>query len=314
MRYSGYLYQCTSIPMTDLKELIGFARNLSRRDRKTTTEKLGKGMEEMGELARAVLPWDSAHGTLHRVPNRNAIIEECVDSALVLLSILEDVEATDEEIANMLDRKSRCWEFLLDNEDKSDATDLAFEVHITVADAEIDQFARDCHELNVKPIILDLYTSGATIKDVMTSSTIRGSTKDAVRYTKNLSQKLSERNYTVVREKIETVPWHPAALVPAATGGYYETHFAFTGDRDALSVFCADNDIHLSRNNLKKGDNAVIMGTYRDRTDGPRPFEDKVAGLVHKISQQGAFYLTKKPIVEYSISDSKEDHDGKWIA
>jgi hypothetical protein len=47
-------------------DLIEFIKTLSLNDKKTLTQKALKTSEEVGELAKAVLPFEGAAGTLHR--------------------------------------------------------------------------------------------------------------------------------------------------------------------------------------------------------------------------------------------------------
>ena len=46
------------------KNISDFIRTLSEKDKKTLSQKCLKLVEEVGELARIILPYDSAHGTI----------------------------------------------------------------------------------------------------------------------------------------------------------------------------------------------------------------------------------------------------------
>ncbi len=299
----------------DLQKLLDQITQLSLRDTKTLSQKGLKASEEVGELARAILPLEGAHGTNHRLPSTDKVVEECADMILVAYSIAASLGLTIEDFAKVLARKADYWEFLLDNEDKADLDNLNFEIHITVKEAELGQFEIDCGELGVKPIVLDLYTSDTTILDIMTSSRFIGSTRDVTAYTKNLGRELRARGYNVVREKIETVPWHPAAQIkPQRPSAYFEAHIAFKGsDPEKLRSFASKNNIHLSRNAMKKGDDVVMMGTYRvDATDiTSQDFNDHVIKLCEFASEHG--FEIKKPHTEYSLFDTNQNHDGEWV-
>ena len=99
---------------------------LSLRDTKNLAEKGLKTSEEVGELSRAILPLVGAHGTNHRVPDVDKVIEECADVVLTAVSIAISLGASVSDFARVLDRNSDYWEFLLDNEDKADLTNLDF--------------------------------------------------------------------------------------------------------------------------------------------------------------------------------------------
>lgn len=52
-----------------------------------------------------------------------------------------------------------------------------------------------------------------SLKDVMTSSKHFGDNRSAYEEANRIANKLTSFGYKVVRKKIETVPWHPAAPV-----------------------------------------------------------------------------------------------------
>lgn len=297
--------------VTELSERI---RTLSLRDTKTLSQKGLKASEEVGELAKAILPFEGAHGTNHRCPNEDKVFEECADTLLVVLSIMHSMGKSDEDIVNELSRKTDYWQFLIENEDKADLSSLDFEIHITVKEAEVEPFMEDCSAIGVKPIILDLYTDGGPIKDVMTSSRFRGSTMEVMRHTKDLANEIRDLGYEVVREKIETVPWHPAAMVHAPKqSAYFEAHIAFTPD-ERLRAFAELHDVHMSRNAMKKGADVVAMGTYRVSADLTSP--EKFKTMVEKICKSAELVGLKvrsRPHVEYSLWDTNEQHDKAWI-
>jgi NTP pyrophosphatase (non-canonical NTP hydrolase) len=300
-----------------MKDLIEQIDRLSLRDTKTLSQKGLKAAEEVGELAKAILPYEGAHGTNHRVPSADKVAEECADVMLVAYSIMKVLGYSLTDIERAVQRKADYWQFLLDNEDKANLDALDFEIHITVEGASsIDAFKLACTELSVKPIVLDLYGDGQPIKDVMTSSVFRGNTKQAMDHAKELANKLRRMGFVVLREKIETVPWHPAAQVKAhQPSAYFEAHFGFqTDDEGMLRVFTKSRNIHLSRNTMKKGDQSVMMGTYRvdAQKTSPNKFQDDVSSICVDAVMAG-HTITKKPHTEYSLFDTNEQHDREWI-
>ncbi|MBL4819175.1 MAG: hypothetical protein JKY15_08150 [Deltaproteobacteria bacterium] len=82
--------------MIDLKLL----KELSEREPKKLLERTVKLQEEVGELAQEVLIHQKVSGTQHKSHGQDGILGECVDVALVALSIyfyhggdIEDLEA-----------------------------------------------------------------------------------------------------------------------------------------------------------------------------------------------------------------------------
>lgn len=301
-----------------MKNLIEQINRLSIRDTKTLSQKGLKAAEEVGELAKAILPYEGACGTNHRIPSGEKVAEECADVMLVVYSIMKTMGLSMSDIEQVIQRKADYWEFLLDNEDKADLDNLEFEIHVTVAEASsLESFKEACQILEVKPIVLDLYGEGDSIKDVMTSSKFAGSTKQVVDHTKNLANRLRGMGFTVLREKIETVPWHPAAQIKILhPSAYFEAHFAFdTKYPNLLRRFCKDHNIHLSRNTMKTGGDSVMMGTYRvdAQATTSEEFQADVRNLRAYADREG-HQIVKTPQTEYSLFDTNEKHDGKWIS
>ncbi len=101
-------------------------------DRKTLSQKCLKVTEEVGELAKAILPFDSAPGTNHRFVDKNKILEEIADVHLTNISIAYSLGFTDEEINDMVYKKSIKWSEMQAKEDKAQFP-LPFEIHITIS-------------------------------------------------------------------------------------------------------------------------------------------------------------------------------------
>lgn len=108
-----------------------FIKKLSLSDKKTLSQKALKTCEEVGELAKAILPFDSAHGTNHRFVDREKILEEIADVHLTNISIAYSLGFTDDEITDMIHQKSLKWSELQSKEEKAQFP-LPFEIHITV--------------------------------------------------------------------------------------------------------------------------------------------------------------------------------------
>lgn len=324
-----------------------YIKELSLKDKKTLSQKTLKLVEEVGELARIVLPYDSAHGTNHRFTDRESLLEEIVDVHLSNISIAHSLGFTDEEFNDMLIKKSEKWSMLQSSEEKAEFP-LPFEIHITVNGLEmrdsimfdtkrfdLDLFKIACEQIGVKPIVIDLEINGEqNIQDVMTSSKFFGDNRTAYEESERISNELGKYGFEVLRKKIETVPWHPAAPIISTgkeipNGCYFESHIGVvitSEEKDRLNKFM-DETINnssvielsgtakLSRNFFKKASEDgkfVNMLTYRSNTCGSPKFKLEVEGIKHLLEEE--LFNFEKVEVEYAIYDTNVSHDSKWIS
>ena len=331
------------------KFLNDFIKDLSIKDKKTLSQKGLKLAEEVGELARAILPYDSAPGTNHRFSDREQILEEIVDVYLTNISIAHSLGFTDEEMNDMLNEKSKKWAELQLKEEAA-TSPLPFEIHITVdleklleTNFTIDNFREDCKSIEVKPIVLDLEMKEGSIKDVMTSSKHFGDNRSAYEEANRITNELTSFGYKVVRKKIETVPWHPAAPTfntgePIPNGCYFESHIGVVitpDEKEELQDFVEGlnkgffspsrgfsrpsqielgGTCKLSQNFFKKskdGSKFVNMLTYRDNMTCKEDFERDVE-LIKFLLNEDKFGFEKVE-VEYALYDTNVNHDAKWI-
>lgn len=330
--------------MTNLNEYI---RNLSIQDKKTLSQKALKTCEEVGELAKAILPFDSAPGTNHRFIDRDKVLEEIADVYLTNISIAYSLGFTDEEIEDMIQKKSVKWQEIQAKEDNA-SFPLPFEIHITVDMSRIvdgdgdsirgrklfvDDFKRQCQYLGVKPIVIELQLENGTLEDVMTSSKHFGDNRSAYEESERIANKLIKLGYRVVRKKIETVPWHSAApiidgILPIPNGCYFESHIGvvITPDEkqelnnfvEALNTGLEDTGVggvaKLSQNFFKKsndGSKFINMLTYRNNVCGYNTFKDEVEMI--KESLTSSEFIYEKVEVEYAIYDTNVTHDDVWL-
>jgi hypothetical protein len=300
-------------------------------------------------LARVILPFDSAHGTSHRFTDREKILEEVVDVYLSNISIAHSLGFTDEQFNEMLNKKSNKWATIQAKEDEV-TFPLPYEIHITIdlenileTNFTIDNFREDCKSIDVKPIVLDLEMKEGSIKDVMTSSKHFGDNRSAYEESNRIANKLTSFGYKVVRNKIETVPWHPAAPTfntgePIPNGCYFESHIGVVispeekpyleGLVEELNAgffspsrgFSRPSQIELggtcklSQNFFKKskdGSKFVNMLTYRDSMTCKEDFERDVE-LIKFLLNEDKFGFEKVE-VEYALYDTNVNHDSKWI-
>lgn len=324
------------------KYINDFIKNLSIKDKKTLSQKTLKLVEEVGELSRVILPFDSAPGTNHRFSDREKILEEVVDVYLSNISIAHSLGFTEEEFNEMLNKKTDKWAKLQLKEDEV-TFPLPYEIHVTVGVdekydglVEIEHFKSTCQEIGVKPIILDLEMKEGFIKDVMTSSKHFGDNRTAYEEANRIANKLTSFGYKVVRNKIETVPWHPAAPTfntgePIPNGCYFESHIGVVilpEQKEDLQEFvqglndrCTEAGIielggtcKLSQNFFKKskdGSKFVNMLTYRDNMTSRKKFENDVEAIKWSLERCG--FEFEKVEVEYALYDTNVNHDSKWI-
>lgn len=323
------------------KYINDFIKDLSIKDKKTLSQKTLKLVEEVGELSRVILPFDSAPGTNHRFSDREKILEEVVDVYLSNISIAHSLGFTEEEFNEMLNKKTDKWAKLQLKE--AEVTfPLPYEIHVTV-DTEsfvytggLEDFKSDCNEIGVKPIVLDLEMKEGTLKDVMTSSKHFGDNRTAYEEANRIANKLTSFGYKVVRNKIETVPWHPAAPTiktgePIPNGCYFESHIGVVispDEKEALQEFvqglndrCTEagrieigGTCKLSQNFFKKskdGSKFVNMLTYRDNMTCRKDFEHGVEAIKWSLDKCGFDF--EKVEVEYALYDTNVNHDSKWI-
>lgn len=308
-------------------KLLDYIQQLSKRDKKTLSQKALKVSEEAGELAKAVLPYDSAYATRHRFVDKTKILEEICDTILASISLAYDLDFSHDDIEEMIDFKSEKWQKLQVAEDKVEFP-LPFEIHITVSANEgeineefIEHFKKACEELNVKPISLDLENnSGEKIKDVMTSSKFYGDNRTVYEEIERITLVLEHRKFKVVRKKVETVPWHPGA--PTKTGDimpincYFEAHIGCVisiDDKERLANLAKTHKAHLSKNAFKNIENGkfVNMVTLRNYKCTSDYFENEVIHFRGELIREG--FQLEKIITEFCIYDTKISHDYLWL-
>lgn len=319
------------------KDLQEYIKALSLKDKKNLSQKLGKVMEESGELARVVLPYDNADGTTHRFVEKEKVLEESVDVILTAISMAYELGFSHDDIEEMMWRKAEKWQGIQAKDAKVEYP-IPYEIHVTVDlsklvhsvhgpysefndETRVLWFKEVCEEIGVKPIVLDLENGGKSVmKDVMTSSHIIGDNASSYNECKSIVYELEKNGFTVVRKKIETVPWHPAA--PSEPGDkmpedcYFEAHVGciiFDHEEAKLSRVIDDLSVHLSRNFFKKKEDGrlVKMITMR-KYDGL--YDDFIIELDRLKSRLSANNIEfEKVITEFSIYDTKVSHDFKWL-
>jgi hypothetical protein len=315
-------------------EFLKYVRYLSKQDRKTLSQKTLKVGEEFGELAKAALPFDNAYATTHRFVEREQILEEAVDTVLCALSVAYDLDFTDDEVDDMFSRKAEKWA-LLQSKEHEIKYPLPYEIHITVRlpsaggmyfpHSNVEMFRDICKQLQCKPIILDLQSSNGTtaMTDVMTSSKHFGTNRTAYMYAQNLAASLAQCDLQVVRIKIETVPWHPAAPLQGQEmppNCYFEAHIPITLHetelpklREIIGEYKLNGfNLHASQNLFKRHPNgtAVLMITLREATVTYDIFKGMLDFVTNNLQPS---WTVGNVHTEFSVYDTKVSHDNAWI-
>ncbi|MBP7807430.1 hypothetical protein KA047_02945 [Candidatus Saccharibacteria bacterium] len=193
------------------------------------------------------------------------------------------------------------------------------ELHVTVApDSDQTVFRSICDDLGVKAhIIYNETPAGVTTVDLLTGSELEGGSGSAFVELGKIATGLRSVGLEVVREKIETTPWHPAApkmsLDQMRPGTYFECHFTLP-DLPAMHGYRP----------LEWGGVPFLIST----TDSKRQRNLLFATMRHYISTAGAFCESvdrihgalsaqlgevKKPTVEFALYDSNPHHDKEWV-
>lgn len=313
-------------------DVLDIVKALSATDEKTLTQKTLKLGEEFGELAKAVLPYENGFATTHRFVTTRKILEEVADVMLCALSIGYDLGFDDNDLSDMMKEKSFYW-----NKRQQDTINgrfpLPFELHVTIrvfCEADIEAFKQTCLMLKVKPIVLDLKPG---LKDVMTSSVVISDNKGAYDELCRIANGLKSAGFVVLREKVETVPWHPGApktkADPLKPNCYFESHVNIVvteEQKELLQEWCdhsMDIQGHLSKNVFKKLNDTefVQMLTIRSSTITGldcNNAEDFIVYVNSAINTINSLSFLKeeavlKHVVEYAIYDTKVSHDTAWI-
>ena len=199
-----------------------------------------------------------------------------------------------------------------------------YEIHVTVRNADIPSFKRFCANNSLKPIVLDLQdrTGTTVIQDVMTSERFYGEADpgSAFIHSINTAKKLRDAGYEVVRQKVETAPWH--SLVPdtfplgnTILDNYFECHIAVSLTPDRMNELRNLSEIlgvHMSRNIFKDHQETVtILLTYREYNTYREAFVKQILNIVGML--KAADFEVAKTEIEYCLWDSNHTHDKAWL-
>ena len=172
-------------------------------------------------------------------------------------------------------------------------------------------FDRHCKEAGIKAITVENLTErGYLEKDYFTSSKISGNYEDPFHELNRISTFFQSKGvYRVVREKIETVPWHPIVSIPGkyTKNLYFESHLELpTRYKDATIQILHDElrtpyGLAISRN-IAKGE---WMATYRRQGVSLPDFKTELAKIIASLG-------IEKHTIEVAMYDTNLEHDREW--
>lgn len=85
-------------------------KRISQQEPKTLFQRMVKLQEEAGELAQEVLIQENVSGSQHKSEGPDGILGECVDVALVVLSIYFSQGGSIEQLERQVEKKCSKWE------------------------------------------------------------------------------------------------------------------------------------------------------------------------------------------------------------
>jgi NTP pyrophosphatase (non-canonical NTP hydrolase) len=94
-------------------EILAEIERLTELDTKSLMERLGKLTEETGEVAGAILALKNVSGSAYKDSDREDAVEECIDVLIVVRSLLVQLEASEDEIEELLQKKMKKWEWAI---------------------------------------------------------------------------------------------------------------------------------------------------------------------------------------------------------
>ena len=298
-----------------------YVRNLSLADRKTRSQKFLKTQNEMGELAKVILPLENAPGSLDNLYPRKRMLEECCDAMLCLLSIAYADGFTDEDIETMMSVKADKWGEKQEAEGAGSGV-FPFEIHVSVnPDTDQAAFHAVCLQTAVKPLVLKLLNDDGSIRtDMMTSSVYHGTNAQVMEEMARISRAVS--TFSVTREKVETVPWHPRAPRDSQKehsmprGCYFEAHFEVKMPTSAIPALkeALPSAIAVSINERKQGpETSIIMLTLRiSETSFTRErFTAEVEDFMRYLSQFAFNVEVIEVNREFAVWDTNPEYDNR---
>ena len=253
-----------------------------------------------------------------------------------MVQLQHDSEITDEVILDKVLEKTNKWQAIQTREMNIAQKTIAYEIHVTIAnedDTTISKFQSFCEYLNIKPVII---TMDGIPSHVMTETVVCGSVETAHNSLARIVKAIKDNGFKVIREKIETVPWHPCAchkvgdiVIPYS---YFEVHipvqlgFEYSHGELVQKIVNSsdkmpqDNKRIMLSNTQTQIDKNVKLLTYRQNNIDYCTFNGIVEEIMSLLRtwcpeeyQENNKNFNFKPIVEFVLYDSNESLDQQWI-
>ena len=187
---------------------------------------------------------------------------------------------------------------------------MEYEIHVTVQTPHMLTFINDCHQMGVKPIVIETQKNDCFDNQVMTSSKHKGD--DYMITLHSICDQLKEKGYHIIRQKVEIRP----QVMKDPNHIYYESHLRLKLNRDfdrsILYDLCKQLDFHLSKNLFKKDTEFDYqMITYRKYNMSFDNFIMGIEKMKQKLIEINVIF--DKVEIEECVYDSNVKVDANWI-
>lgn len=200
-----------------------------------------------------------------------------------------------------------------------------FEAHITLKNTNqnIEGFQEFCNENKVKPIFIEL-ERGDVPKQIMSSSLHSGNFENVKNEVEQLATKMREKNYEVIRLKIEAhpentgIPQTKGDILESQRENYFEVHYKILlpvsiDAKKNLLLLAEKYSAHLSKNAFKKRENQTEERFVTKRMyDVGKKEAYQAFDKLHQALKKNNYKIDKK-IVEYCVFDSNVLVDNNWL-
>ncbi len=193
---------------------------------------------------------------------------------------------------------------------------LPYELHVTVkpdGEEAKRRFVDICADLGVKALfITNISRKGSTTHELLTADQLTDWQPAAKSRLAETSAKLREGGLSVMRSKIETVPWHEAAS-GLNVARYFESHHKVDpGVFDIGEVVrrAAASDLHVSTVENLQTCTARVFATHRLYRGSLARFSLSNQIAVNALSDA---FTVEEGDIEYALFDDNPDHDIQWM-
>jgi hypothetical protein len=193
------------------------------------------------------------------------------------------------------------------------------ELHVTANPESTDrqQFLEACGKLGIKAhVIYNEIPYGEASVDYLTGSQYECTSTQSFEELQRVANGLRLAGIEVVREKIETTPWHPMAPKLSGSkqleGSYFESHFTVSDklrDLGNKGVSFRGTPLLISTTEHKRSQR-LLFATLRHYKSTSEEFCQTVTALHAQLQEQ---LTVSFPTVEYALYDSNPAHDKTWV-